>query len=290
MKKIIEKMMPVVGKQYLKIKNNSPEIHLMVGIGLGVFAAWQFAKSYKSHDEVFEEVDSEIEEIQAREEVDKKELITTYGHKTGMIIRHYGPAVGSGLLSVGLLLRGHNVLRKREQAFVTALTLTQQAFQQYRERVVADFGEQVDEEYFYNAEHKTEIIKTKTEDGKNKKVKKAVTTIPENPIDGIYTRVFDRRNIQFEPQRSLNKLYLETVEAHFNEILQIRGWLMLNEVLSHLKFDSTTVGAVAGWALDADGDNYVDFGLNRPINQNHGDNRFFLNFNCNGTVYKHIDG
>jgi hypothetical protein len=168
---------------------------------------------------------------------------------------------------------------------LAALKLTESGFRQYRERVVREYGEDVDDRFYYGTSKETIVEKvTDPETGKTKKTKKELNVIGENNPWSMYARTFDASSPEFSNSREMNEHYLRTCEDYFNNLLRFRGYLFLNEVYKHLHFEETRPGQVVGWTVDGSGDGFVDFGLDNGYNKHAGDNRYIIDFNVNGVI------
>ena len=89
--------------------------------------------------------------------------------------------------------------------------------------------------------------------------------------------------------------FLKTQERWANDMLQIRGHVMLNEVYDMLGMERTKEGCVVGWVLNNghNGDNYISFGLENLseqsirefVAQKQDEPYIWLDFNVDGVVY-----
>lgn len=197
--------------------------------------------------------------------------------------RMYAPAVlmiGGGL---SMVIYGHRILNKRNAALISAYATLEQAFNEYRDRVRTRYGENAEEDIFYNREYKT-VNGTVEEDGKKKKVKNIVPVVGE--IISPYARFFDEESSkEYFKSFESNRTFLLASMNMANDKLHRDGFLLLNTVYEMLGLRQDPTGAICGWALDAEeGDTFVDFGI-IPDEEN---NRFLLNFNCQGMVYDKI--
>lgn len=68
---------------------------------------------------------------------------------------------------------------------------------------------------------------------------------------------FDEASSNFMQDPEYNRLFLVGVQNHMNQLLQIRGYVFVNEVLDYLGLPRTRDGQLLGWS----GGGYVDFGL-----------------------------
>lgn len=281
-----------VGRQ---VKHAYPEIALVGGLAAGLAAGVTAVKAARKHEEVLgrsrEELIVAIEEAHDSDKTSPEKFQSVapyYGDYAGTWIRLYGPSIALGGLSLYLLLSSHGVLRGRNKALLAAATILEQSYSAYREKVRDAYGDDVDDRFYHGFEQKTVSEPVVSEGGKKSKKRKKVNAMGEEVPGSMYARVFDASSPEFSSDRGLNKFYLETVEAYANDILRITGYLLLNDVYRHLHIPETPEGAVVGWSLAASGDNFVDFGLDRPVNSHVGDNRFYLDFNVNGVVYEYI--
>ena len=292
----------------LKIKKHSPEILLVSGI-VGTVATTVIAckKTLKIND-ILEEKNETVKAI--HEALDKKDdkiynqddankdLTIVYA-QTGMkLFELYAPAIGLGVLSIGAIVSGHNILRKRNIAIAAAYAIVDRSFKNYRSNVVERFGQDVDQELRFNV--KTKQIKEKDQNGKTVKKEVKEIKIDEWHKDfSDYARFFDASCQGHTKDPEYNLMYLKQQQAYCNEILKSRGHLFLNEVYDILDIPRTKAGQVVGWLYDKNGnnpngDNYVDFGI---YDKNYEPSRRFVNgceynilldFNVDGVIYDKI--
>lgn len=317
LKAVATKLYPTVSVAGLQLKKHSPEIYLAGGIFAGIAAAVMLAKAHKKSEEVFGDYTEQLDILKAQpsaeemrdmpqEELDANEfdiedawfeterqkkmaLAMQYRYIAVDAVKLYGPGILMGAGSIALILASHGVLRGRNKALGAAVAITQQGFNIYRQRVVAELGAEADERFYYGAEARSITTLETTEDGKNKKVKGAANHMPEELPDPImYGRWYTNTNINWFQTPDQREFWLRAVEKQMNDQLYLRGYVMLNSVYKALGFDETPEGAVVGWAKKAHGDDFIDFGLDRDINQRQGDERWFLDFNVNGVVFELI--
>lgn len=78
------------------------------------------------------------------------------------------------------------------------------------------------------------------------------------------TRIFDKFNPRWDRNKWMNPIYVNAVQREMNNVLRVRGYVTLNEVLEALGFERTIEGGMRGWIRDVDpseGDGYIDFGI-----------------------------
>jgi hypothetical protein len=204
------------------------------------------------------------------------------------VTKLYGPAIIVGVVSVGCLTKSHSILTKRNAALTAAYAAVEKAFNEYRERVREELGEEKERELYYPLE----ACEIEDEDS-DKKGKKEVAT---KRRASMYARFFDRENRNWNPEPFYNLAFLRSQQNFANDKLRAKGHILLNDVYDSLGMERTTAGAVVGWLWQAGGDNYVDFGIfNRKMEPEHFDffngheNAILLDFNVDGVVYDKID-
>jgi hypothetical protein len=208
------------------------------------------------------------------------------------VTKLYAPSAGLMMLSVALLTGSHVTLTKRNASLTAAYAGIDQAFEKYRERVVQSLGEDQDREFRYGAEKVEE--KVKGEDGKTKTVSRLrVANNGEGP--SMYAKFFAEHCPDWKRNPEYNRVFLRAQQNYANDMLKSRGHVFLNEVYDSLGIERTQAGAVVGWVLSKDGDNFVDFGIFDDLtNPNvrdfvNGDaDSILLDFNVDGVIYDKI--
>lgn len=122
----------IFAKTTKTLKSNSPEILTALGVSGVITTAYLAAKaSFRAADVIRE---SEAEYGYA---TDKKE---NFKIRTKLVWKYYVPAGISGALTIGCVVCASKANGKRTTAAVTAYSLTERAFTEYREKVVEQIG------------------------------------------------------------------------------------------------------------------------------------------------------
>lgn len=175
----------------------------------------------------------------------------------------YALPLSVGTVGIGCLLGSYGVLNQRNVASIAAYHTLASTFDQYRQRVAQDLGEDKDKEYRYGLVERE--IPQYDEDGNQTGTKKLV----ESTIDGdVYAREFDSGSELWSPVPGMNKMTLSNQQNWSNDRLNARGYLFLNDVYKVLDIPQTPAGQVVGWLAEGHRnfdpktmDVYVDFGL-----------------------------
>lgn len=300
---IVKKASVALSKTGFKMKEHSPEILAATGVvsivGSVVFACRATIKAQDILAETKDNVDivhrcleDESTYDRYNEEDFKKDLAIVYIQSGVKLAKAYAPAVALLGLGLGCLLKSNDILRKRNVALAAAYTAIDKGFKEYRERVVDRFGEDVDKELRYNIKAKqiTEEV-TDEETGKTKKVKKTIQYVDGEP--SIYAKFFDEASRNWHNDTNLNLSFLKCAQAWFNDVLQKRGHVFLNEVYDYLDIPRTKEGARVGWVFDEKhphGDNDITFGIYDVHRQSSRDfvngyeKAILLDFNVDGVI------
>lgn len=306
--KVLNKLSKVANTSTMKIKKYSPEILLTTGIvGMVGTVALACKATLHAEDVVDEHMgkmykigeairisEADPESFEYPEEYRKKDKLVTYVQTGVSFTKLYAPAITLGAVSIGCILAGNKIMKKRYLGVVAAYGAVSEAFSDYRKRVVEEAGIDMDRHYRFGTEL-NEVTSTETdENGKKKKVKETVENADPNklkPADNA--RFFDSSNPNWDKCPSYNMMFLKAQETMFNDLLHTRGHVFLNEVYDGLGFPMTSEGAVTGW-VEGLGDNYIDFGLYNPDNDNsrrfvNGDSDvILLDFNTDGVIWDKI--
>ena len=304
---VMSTLSKATGKTVLTLKAVSPEIMLGIGV-VGVIASTVLAckatlkvdaiiAEHRENKEKIAEIWEDVQngDVENYTEKDKnKDLAVTYTHTVGSLVKVYGPAVALGVASFALIIGGHSILKKRNLALIAAYQTLEKGFAAYRKRVVEEFGEEKDYMFKNNLRKETIVEDVTDEKGKTKMVKKEVL-VPKDPNShSIYAKFFDESSCEFQKSPDYNFSFLKTQQAYWNNMLQIRGHVFLNEVYDALDIPRTQAGAVVGWVLNKDGDNFIDFGIfdgdRAKVRDfvNGYEKAILLDFNVDGVVYDRL--
>jgi hypothetical protein len=293
-----------LGEQQLLATEHAPKI-LFVGGVVGMVGSTVLAcRATLKLDEVLDQIEGDKAKAeQAKELVDSGALESeqTYTNEeytkdlriitirgVGRIARLYTPAVLLGGASIFALTKSHNLLQERNVALTAAYVAVDTAFQNYRERVIDRFGQEVDDELRYDSEE-IDVVDDETGEITSKVV---ATDAPGS----AYARFYDEDSSRnWSPDPDMNMLFLRNVQNYCNDQLRAKGHIFLNEVYAQLGLSHTPAGALVGWRWNKDsGDDEVDFGI--WDNSREGVKDFFngregsilLDFNVDGPIWDKI--
>lgn len=279
------------------VKKHSPEILVVSGIvGLVTGAVLACRATTKVRD-ILDERNKQLDEVKntlTDETVSEAAYSIEDSKRDTMIINVqtgaklawlYAPAVALGVASAASILVGHNILKKHTAAIAAAYATVQNGFDEYRKRVKARFGEDVDKELEFGVKAKQRTEEVTDENGKTKTVKKTVNVANKNLGGSPYAWVFDENCELWERDHDYNMMNLRAEQQYATDKLRSRGYLYLNEVLERLGIPTSKMGQIVGWVYKPDNpdfDDFVDFGI-RELEFDDG-NKITLDFNVQGNI------
>lgn len=287
----------------LKFKKHSPEILMTAGIVGTVASAVMACKATTKLNTILEESKENIDKIhnyvetegfseKYTEEDSKKDLTIVYTQTGVKLAKLYAPAVILGVVSIGAIVNGHNILRKRNLALAAAYKAVDKGFKDYRGRVIERFGNELDRELKYNIKAKDVKETVTNEDGTKSTVNKTVNATTDRDISE-YAKFYDDGCTGWCKDPEHNLMFLRRQQDYANERLQSKGYLFLNEVYDMLGIPKTQAGQVVGWVYNEKnptGANYVDFGIYDIYNEkardfvNGYERSILLDFNVDGYI------
>lgn len=305
LKKIGNVITSKVGRQGLKAQKHSPTIMFAAGV-VGVVGT--VVLSSRATLKLNDVMDAHEDNIDAFAGAIGSELSTggyytekdrdsdtrkQYARTTVELVKLYAPAVILGTVSIGLLTGSHVVLQRRNEALTAAFAGCYTAFNEYRERVRKELGDEKDLHFRYGTEDK-EIYS----EGKKGEPIVEIKKIVSGGADGsMYAKFFGPENPNFQPNAETNIAFLKMHERYLNQRLQAVGHVFLNEVYDALAMDRTPEGQVVGWLKENHPDEVspISFGLwddermDRFMDFLSGrEDHILLDFNVDGPVFRNI--
>lgn len=304
LKVVPAKLTVAAGQATLQLSKQSPHILFgagIVGFGATIYLASKAVLKLDRHVDVFQEnletvkelYDSAKDSEEGRASYPKaeyrKDLAYLYANSVYDITKMYAPTVIVGTLTIVCLTKSHTILSNRNTALMAAYSVLERSYNAYRKRVIDEFGEDKDREFRYP----TKEIRTLSLDEKGKAVEKVETKTLLDQYS-TYARFFDEMCPDWNRNPEYNLIFLRAQQNWANDLLQARGHVFLNEVYDMLGIPRSKAGAVVGWVIGHDGDNYIDFGLFNGENSaardfvNGRERSILLDFNVDGVIYDKI--
>lgn len=284
-----------VGRQILIGKKHSPVIMFGLGVAGMVGTTVLACRATLRVDEILQEAESKRTLIDQLAKDDDRYSEKDRNRDLGLvkittvrrITQLYLPAAALGIVSCASLTGSHVVLSRRNTAVMAAYAALDKGFKEYRERVREELGEE--NELAIRNNVTTQIVEVVDNEGKKKKEAGPVAGMPS-----IYARFFDEYSTSWQPQPEYNLAFLTSQQRYANDRLLARGHIFLNEIYDSLGIPRTKAGAVVGWIVSEDGDNFVDFGIYDKRGNYRGDfvngrdASVLLDFNVDGVIYDKI--
>lgn len=233
----------------------------------------------------------------------KRNITKEYGRYWLDIAKAWAPCVGLTLASGTAALASFKIINGRLVVAETAFAGVTKAFEQYRDNVIEDQGEEKDLYYASNGalKKKQELIEKGKYKEKEKKYDTGVQTINLTKVDDIFHYYFNEDTVAFGRYSNApyyNMTVLCSSQEMFDNRLKTDGIVFLDDVYQYLGLDMKTLlaeraqGRTYGWVLDCyteDGmpnDQHVLFGIYEYNDTQHklfraGQiNDVMLHFNC----------
>lgn len=289
-----------LGRQILTASKHSPVILFAAGVvGVGatvVLASRATLRSQKildQHRHAVEtastlynnpELNTTGEEYTSRQY--KRDLAVIYSTTFTQLARQYGPSVVIGVAAIAALTGSHVVLTRRYAGVTAAYAAMHKGFDEYRKRVVEQFGDEKDKELRYGL-----VDRTVVEEGPEGPVTTTVKRLGDHKYS-VYARMFEKgSSTSWSHEPGYNRHFIACQQQYANDKLRAQGHLFLNEVYDMLGLQRSKEGAVVGWVWGDCGDGYVDFGVfsgDRYMGMEFvkdNERAVMLDFNVTGVIY-----
>ena len=226
--------------------------------------------------EIANKVDKELITSEKAKDEMRKEIV-----KVGLeLAKEYAIPFSLYAATIGCVFGSYKVQKSRLQALSTTLAAMSAAYSSLLMRLKNGAENGLTAEEVLQGKF---VCKVENEDG----TVDELTTTVDNPYDSPFKFRFDKYSTVWNPHHCSNETILMSELNWCNNLLQIQGYLFLNDVLDRLGIPRTKAGQILGWRTDGDGDGYIDFGVvdcSTLSGARYDDNAFELNFNVDGDI------
>lgn len=297
------------GKIVTKVKTNKPQI-MLVGGTIAAFTGFALAIiESRKIDGVISANEAKVDDILLRKEeavksgenaviqACDKELKQAKIEGIMKLARMLGIPCVLFAGGIALMIGGHMILLRRFGELSTAFATLQRMYERYRRLNIEEHGEECDRRYIYGIVDDVDVPVTITdENGKTKTMSSKIPVVDRNQAASMYTFEFSENFSRRCPKDPVNTIaFLRSQEVFWNTWMEsnqkpVTLYMVLNELGIELDPDDPANDYImlVGWRPNGDGDNKIDFGIMRGINQpalRQEENVVFLNFNCDGNLY-----
>lgn len=251
-----------------RVSKHAPTI-LSVGASIGVVAtsvlAWRAGRT-------FEDVEyrnfERVKDCQDRADEIPDEDVPQIERKNRMLFaldaaRHIAPTVIVGGTTIALIYFSNSISRKRLAALSAACVAVQNAFDNYKKKMVDTLGKETVDKIVAprlpNTGRTAEEILADDNPNDASDVLDAVLAMV-NECSPYARIISETSSTAWDPNEDYTTMNLTEIQAWANRRLQKKGHLFLNEVLDQLGLSRMKAGALVGWLKNGDGDGYVSFG------------------------------
>lgn len=251
-----------------RVSKHAPTI-LSVGASIGVVAtsalAWRAGRT-------FEDVEyhnfERVKDCQDRADEIPDKDVPKIERKNRMLFaldaaRHIAPTVIVGGTTIALIYFSNSISRKRLAALSAACVAVQNAFDNYKKKMVDTLGKETVDKIVAprlpNAGRTAEEILADDNPNDASDVLDAVLAMV-NECSPYARIISETSSTAWDPNEDYTTMNLTEIQAWANRRLQKKGHLFLNEVLDQLGLSRMKAGALVGWLKNGDGDGYVSFG------------------------------
>lgn len=296
------------GKVGLMLSEHSPAMLSVIG-GVGVVATAVLASQetlrvkevVEPHVENLELISATLED-ESKQYSDQDALhdrTVIYARLGRDLLKLYAPALIVGVLTVASIAASHRISAKRIAGLTAAYGALDQSYRRYRGRVEQALGEEGMKEL------DTKIREQAKKDiAERRKPDTDISEIGDSIFDlagaSQYAVLYDENAATWNKNRNLATSILRAQENYANDLLNCRGYVMLNEVYAGLGLPQTSAGAVVGWVRKDDGgaDGYITFGdwdanyfddIYKDVDGVCEARRWILDFNVDGVIWDRID-
>lgn len=256
-------------------KKHLPEELAIAGcvfVGGTAFFAY---KAARKKDDILEEVNDEIEDLHnekeyyeaaIEEDIEepadffikeyKKTLTKLYIKKGGKIVVLFLPVIGCGVGAVACFLGAQHVLNVRNAALTSAIGALSTKFDDYRDRVRDEVGEEKEFDIYHGIKHEKETVVSEKEDG-TKKHEKVDSKVVRN--ENASTKIFKNGDRGFVADLDLDETQIRAYMQWAKQRCGNKGHIQISEIDEQFGWDEDPDDIVMGYTNPDD----IDWKLER---------------------------
>ena len=279
------------------IADHAPEILMAVGtVGVATGTVMIAKQSMHVEENLIEFADAQEDLKEHKDQFPdeksyKKELMQIKLAAAAKAAKIYAP--GAILVASGVIcfFAAYGKIKKENATLAASLAAANEAFKKYRQRVIADQGEDKDKEYMYGV--KKQKIQTVDENGEVKEEEAFV--LEDESISRYAVRFTPEFTTEASTDINYNLMVLKACEKTWNAMLPSRKKVFLNEIYNDLGYDQTRESRRAGWDYNADkfGDGKIRFIITQIVVRDDNDplgyhKELIVDFNVDGDIAQNL--
>lgn len=297
------------GNAVFALKQHSPEILLVAGIGGAIVGTVMACRATLKVNDILDDAKQEIDEIHNREIVyvddtnvtavstnTQQELTKAYVKTGWRLVKLYAGPVILMTASLASIVGSTDIYKQRSLNAASAFMAISESMKDMEKRIEEKYGPEEARALKYGIEEKTVQEEITDENGEIKTVEKVEKTI--NSKYNPYVRIFKEGCKGWDSDPDMTLSYLKCTRETFSKLLRAHGHIMLNDVLAELGFPTTREGQSLGWYFDPKNPKYqgkrveelISFGIENVGDG--GESNFasgkcpflILEFDCDGDI------
>lgn len=276
-----------IGKIQLGAKRNAPELllggALITGTATVVLSSRATLKAKEIKDRFSEDkmaLEFKIEHKEMDEEQMKSEVKKLYIGYALKLTKEYAIPVTLYAATVAMIFGSYKIQKNRQVALSAALASCTAAYTTLMNKVKKGAAMGLTAKEVLEGVEGREVVDPETGEVSIEKYQGEV-------VKDLYQYRFDKYSTAWEKDKFQNEATLRAVENWSNDMLRLRGYIFLNEILDRLSLPMSPEGQLVGWLFNDDGSGYVDFGIRDCEERNDSGfdyNAFDLTFNVQGNI------
>lgn len=281
------KMSQFIGKVKLGAKRNAPELLLGAGLITGtacvVLSGKATIKAAKITDKFKGDIDTISKSLESENltpvEI-KNEIRPLYAKYALDLAKNYAVPTALYAATVASIFASYKIQKNRQIALSTALSAMTTAYATLLGKVQNGAKHGLTAQEVLDGVEGREVVDPETGEITIEKVQ-------GDPINYAYQVRFDNTCLSWEKDKLQNEFSLKAEENWANDLLQLQGYLFLNDVYDRLGIPKVKTGFIVGWLKDGNGDGFVDFGVIDAESYDdvrYDRNAFDLTFNVDGDI------
>lgn len=279
-------------------------VSVLAGAGALGYAIYATATKAKPVTEKFKEDVTELAQDKKNGDISekeyKKEVFKVYRDATLGYVKVYWPVMAMEAISIVTRVEAHAILKKQNAelkkdlaATILTLNTVTKDFADYRAAVVEEEGEEKDRHYRFKSKKESvtyDAVDPETGEAEERTVEDVDVVDLDQWTDSPYMYVYDSKCWGYNSwNMDYSQAFLIQLQNQYNDKLQARGYVFLEEILNDLHITPKPTAHNAGW-FKGEGDNYIDFRIFEAWDRVREDKRagrepiVILDFNCQGRI------